>query len=172
MCAGSVHIHPIMAKIHPVFFFCVRCRGRQKCLQSDWGVLLLDVIMNIAVVIYSRNMSRWRSSGLRLFLKGMRPLIYLNVSMFMRIIRGPASPTEEVSINFSNNVLVSKFRGLKFIVSENGSSSHWREGRGEQSSLAFKGTFNRMGCCKQSWFWQGKYGVFTLPLRHFCQSML
>ncbi len=44
--------------------------------------------------------------------------IYLNASMFARIIRDPASPTEEVSIcffyeslqiAFPNNVLVSKF---------------------------------------------------------------
>ncbi len=43
---------------------------------------------------------------------------YLNVFMFARIIRDPASPTEEVSIRFfneslqitfPNNVLVSKF---------------------------------------------------------------
>ncbi len=49
---------------------------------------------------------------------GMRPLIYLNASMFARIIRDPASPTEEVSkrvfneslqIAFPNNVLISKF---------------------------------------------------------------
>ncbi len=49
---------------------------------------------------------------------GMHPLIYLNVSMFVRIIRDPASPTEEVSIRvfnessqitFPNNVLISKF---------------------------------------------------------------
>ncbi len=76
--------------------------------------------MNIAVVIYSQHLSRWRRSGLRLFLKGMRLPIYLNASMFARIIRDPASPTEEVSIRlfyeplqiaFPNNVLVSKFRG-------------------------------------------------------------
>ncbi len=29
---------------------------RQECLQTDWGVLLLNVIMNIAVVIYSRHL--------------------------------------------------------------------------------------------------------------------
>ncbi len=48
----------------------------------------------------------------------MGPLIYLNVAMFARIIRDPASPTEEVSIRvfneslhivFPNNVLISKF---------------------------------------------------------------
>ncbi len=82
--------------------------------------MLLDVIMNIAVVIYSWHLSHWRRSGLHLFLKGMRaPPIYLNASMFVRIIRDPASPTEEVSIRFfyeslqiafPNNMLVSKFR--------------------------------------------------------------
>ncbi len=74
--------------------------------------------MNIAV-IYSWHLNRWRRSGLRLFLKEMRPLIYLNASMFARIIRDPASPTEEVSIRFfyeslqiafTNNVLVSQFQ--------------------------------------------------------------
>ncbi len=123
--AVCVHNHPLMIKIHPVFFFylvksfplsqikpfsdaCLctshrprplprllidtsvlpqtrpewavispplfRCwsRSRQEWLLSDWGVLLLDVIMNIAVIIYSRHVSRWRCSGLPLFLKGMR----------------------------------------------------------------------------------------------------
>jgi len=55
----------------PLFQWQSRCR--QGCLLSDWGVLLLDVIMNIAVVIYSRHLSRWRRSELRLFLKRMRP---------------------------------------------------------------------------------------------------
>ncbi len=52
--------------------------------------------------------------------KGNAPPIYLNTSMFTRIIRDPASPTEKVSIwvfyeslqiDFPNNVLVSKFHG-------------------------------------------------------------
>ncbi len=35
--------------------------GKTRYLQlSDWGVLLLYVIMNIAVVIYSRHLTRWR----------------------------------------------------------------------------------------------------------------
>ncbi len=34
-------------------------RSRQEWLLSDWGVLLLDEIMNIAVVIYSLHLSRW-----------------------------------------------------------------------------------------------------------------
>ncbi len=78
-----------------------RSRCRQEWLLSEWGVLFLDVIMNIAVIIYSRHLSRWRRSGLHLFMKGMHPLIYLNVFMFARIIRDPASPTEEVRIRFS-----------------------------------------------------------------------
>ncbi len=48
-------------------------RSRQEWLLSDWGVLLLDVIMNIAVIIYSRNLSCWRRSELLLFLKGISP---------------------------------------------------------------------------------------------------
>ncbi len=171
--AVCVHNHPIMIKIHPVFFLyllkslplsqiepisdAVTQTGPSHdswltvafqhrldwCLTLDppWvichqsgivsppeqmspkrflptRVLLLDV-MNIAVIIYSRHLSRWRCSGLRLFLKGMRPSICLNVSMFARIICDPASPPEEVSsilffneslqITFTTNVLVSKF---------------------------------------------------------------
>ncbi len=50
--------------------------------------------------------------------EGNAPSIYLNASMFSRIIRDPASPPEEVStrffneslqIAFPNNVLISKF---------------------------------------------------------------
>ncbi len=50
--------------------------------------------------------------------EGNVPSIYLNASMFARIIRDPASPPEEVStrffneslqIAFPNNVLISKF---------------------------------------------------------------
>ncbi len=171
--AVCVHNHPIIIKIHPVFFFnlvksfplsqiepisdaclCVTqtgpshdclidssvsaqtglvsylspalselssvryCWCRHEWLLSDWGVLLLDVIMNTAVLIYSRHLSHWRRSGLHLFMKGMRPPIYLNVSIFARIIRDPASPPEEVSVRFfyeslqiafPNNVLISKF---------------------------------------------------------------
>ncbi len=44
-----------------------RLRGRQECfLLSDWGVLLLDVIMNIAVIIYSWHLSCWRRRELTL----------------------------------------------------------------------------------------------------------
>ncbi len=50
--------------------------------------------------------------------EGNAPPIYLHVSIFARIIRDPASPTEEVSVRFfneslqiafPNNVLISKF---------------------------------------------------------------
>ncbi len=89
------------SKITPYLpLFRCQSRSRQECLLSDWGVLLLDVIMSIAVVIYSRHLSGWRRSGLLLFLKGMsRSPIYLNVFMFAWIIRDPASTTE-VSIRF------------------------------------------------------------------------
>ncbi len=59
-----------------------RSRGRQEYLLSDWGVLLLDVIINIAVIVYSRHLNLWRHRWLCLFLKGIRPLIYLNAFMF------------------------------------------------------------------------------------------
>ncbi len=50
--------------------------GKTRCLWlRDWGVLLLDVIMNIAVVIYSRHLSRWRRGGLRYFSFEVNPLI-------------------------------------------------------------------------------------------------
>ncbi len=115
-----VHIHPIMIKIHPVFFFLIPIlkspfsnqavlgflsewhssvqaaptivdwhgrltldppwvswelsaivstpvQGKTRCLRlSNWGVLMLDVIMTIAVVIYSRHLSRWRRRDLML----------------------------------------------------------------------------------------------------------
>ncbi len=143
------HIHPIMIKIHPVFFFFIpifsnqavlrflsewrsfctghshdswltrpsylrsalselstivstSVQGRQECLRlSYWGALLLDVIMNIAVIIYSQHLSRWRRRGLTFlsFLEGNAPIpICLNASKFARIISDPASPPEEVSI--------------------------------------------------------------------------
>ncbi len=42
-------------------------QGKTRCLRlSDWGVLLLDVIMNTAVIIYARHLSRWRRRGLTL----------------------------------------------------------------------------------------------------------
>ncbi len=50
--------------------------------------------------------------------KGNAPSIYLNASMFARIIHDPSSPTEEVSTSFlneslqttfPNNVLIGKF---------------------------------------------------------------
>ncbi len=46
----------------PLFRLWSRCR--QERLLSDWGVLLLEVIMDISVLIYSRHLSCWRCSGL------------------------------------------------------------------------------------------------------------
>ncbi len=60
---------PPWVSCHQLFHRRSRCR--QEWLLSYCGVLLLDVIMNIAIVIYSRHLSGWR--GLRLVLKGMRP---------------------------------------------------------------------------------------------------
>ncbi len=108
--------------------------GKTRCLKlSDWGVLLLDVIMNIAVVIYSWHLSRWRCRGLTL-----HSPIYINASMFARIICDPTSSTDEVSIRvfyvslqiaFPNNVLVSQFRGWSLQ-----SARHPTEERGGQQS--------------------------------------
>ncbi len=84
---------------------------------NDWGVLLLDVIMNIAVVIYSQTSERLKR--ITFGFEGNAPSICLNASMFARITRDPASPTEEVStkflneslqIAFPNNVLISQFQ--------------------------------------------------------------
>ncbi len=61
----------------------------QTRMAPKWCVLLLDVIMNIAVVIYSWHLIHWRRSGLCLFLKGMHLPICLNVSMFVQIRVGP-----------------------------------------------------------------------------------
>ncbi len=115
--AFYLRLRPEWTVISPPLFQ-HRSRSRQEWLLSDWGVLLLDVIINIAVIIYSRHLSRWRRSGLPLFLKGIRLPIYLNAFIFTWIIRD--SPTEEVRIRlfyaslqiaFPNTLLVSKFHG-------------------------------------------------------------
>ncbi len=91
-----------------------------SAIMSTIKRLLLDVIINIAVVIYSGYLSRWRLRGLTLlsFMKGMHQSpICLNASMFAWIIHDQASSTEEVSMffyesfqsAFPNNVLVSQF---------------------------------------------------------------
>ncbi len=125
--------------------------------------------MNIAVVIYSWHLSRWRHSGLCLFLKGMHwSPICLNAFVranhswssfiyrrseykcfFMHLCKLPFFLTCWLASS------VAKVNSL----SENGSSPHGREGRGQKSSLAFKGTCNKTARWKQSWFWQGKKGV-------------
>ncbi len=42
---------------------------------------------------------------IRFVFEGNAPTIYLNASMFMRIIHDPASPSEEESIRFFNESL-------------------------------------------------------------------
>ncbi len=80
-------------------------------------------MMNIAVFIYSRQMSRWglQKIDVTFIFEGNAPIpVCVNASMFTRIIREPASSTEQVSIRvfyeslqiaFPNNVLVCQFRG-------------------------------------------------------------
>ncbi len=52
---------------HPSIIVSTPVQGKTRCLRlSDWGVLLLDVIMNIAVVINSRHLSSWKRRGLML----------------------------------------------------------------------------------------------------------
>ncbi len=62
---------PSWVSRHQSFHRHSRCR--QEWLRSDWGVLLFDVIMNIAVVIYTRHLSAvedyvlfWRECALYL----------------------------------------------------------------------------------------------------------
>ncbi len=81
--------------------------GKIICLRlSDWGVLLLDVIMNIAVNIYSWHLSRWRRRGLMLlsFWRECADPDLPNVFLFARFIRDLASPTEEVYKDFLMNL--------------------------------------------------------------------
>ncbi len=42
---------PPWVSCHQLFHHCSRCRQEWRLVLSDWGVLLLDIIMNIAVVI-------------------------------------------------------------------------------------------------------------------------
>ncbi len=70
---------------------------------------------------------------------------------------------ESLQITFPHNVLVSKFHCLmRLNVTKVYSFSppHGREGRGEQGSLAFKGTWTEKGRCEQSCFWLGKRVLF------------
>ncbi len=90
-----------------------------------------------------------------------RSPICLNVSMFARIIRDPASPTEEVSIRFF-------YESLQYC-----SSPYGREGWSQQSSWAFKATWTKKRLAKnRAGFDRVKKVFFTLPLRNFNQSML
>ncbi len=56
-CTGQ-HSELLWVSCHQLFHH--RGRSRQEWLLSDWGVLLLDVIMNIAVVIYSQYGLLWK----------------------------------------------------------------------------------------------------------------
>ncbi len=109
-------LDPPWVNCHPSTIVSTPVQGKTR-MFAIWGVLLLDVIMNIAVIIYSRHLSCWRCRGLTVLSLWSE---CLNASMFTRIIRDPASPTEEVSIRgfyeslqiaFPNNELVSQFHG-------------------------------------------------------------
>ncbi len=88
-------------------------------------------------------------------------VIYINASMFGRIIRDPASPPEEVSIKeqneslqtaFPNNVLISKFNDAAEVNSPSESTLSEERGRSQQSSLAFKGESHNTACSEKSCF--------------------
>ncbi len=123
-------------------------QGKTRCLRlSDRGVLLLNVIMNIAVIIYSWHLSRWRHRGLTLLFEGNVLIpICLNASMYHSwpsfIYKRSEYKRfyEFLQIAFPHSVLVNKVLRLKFTVC---SSLDWREGRDEQSSLAFKATWTK-----------------------------
>ncbi len=62
---GHLSLDPPRVSCHQSTIVSTLVHGKTWCLRlSDWGVLLLDVIMNIAVVIYSQHLSRWRRRGL------------------------------------------------------------------------------------------------------------
>ncbi len=115
MCLGSVCPQPpYNDKNTPLF----RHRSRQECILSDWGVLLLDVVMNIAVVIYSRHLSCWRCTQVDYFCFGREWAPHLPKCIYGRANHLWSSFTdrsirffnESLWIAFPNNVLVSKFR--------------------------------------------------------------
>ncbi len=117
------------------------CRGRQECLRlSDWDVLLLDVIMNIAghLLLTSEPLKTQRINVTFALKRMRRSPICLNASMFVQIICDPASPTEvcirvfyeSLQIAFPNNVLVSQFRGWSLQ-----SARHPMEERGGSAEL-------------------------------------
>ncbi len=128
-CTGPSHdswltsrltLDPPWVNCHLSTIVLIPVQGKTRCLPLSDGGLLLDVIMNIAVVSYSRHLSRWRRRGLSLLSLWSESSIYINASLFTQIICDPASSTEEVrikvfyeslQINFPNNVLVSQYHG-------------------------------------------------------------
>ncbi len=147
---------------------------------SDWCVLFLDVVMNIEVVINSRHLSCWRCTGLTL-LSFVRKCAdpYLPKCVHVHANHSWSSFIYRRSEHkgFFMNLCKSPFLicaskpvlWLKFTVC---SSLHGREGRSQQSSLAFKATWTRMTCWKQL-ILTGLKGVFLYYHWYiFYQSML
>ncbi len=69
---GHLSWDPPRVSCHQSTIVSTLVHGKTRRLRlSDLGFLLLDVIMNIAVVIYSQHLSRWRCRGLTFsFLRG------------------------------------------------------------------------------------------------------
>ncbi len=83
---------PPWVNCHQMFYRRSRCR-------QDW---LPKRLRCFVVGCNNDHISSHLLGRLRLVLKGNAPSIYLNASMFARIIRDIASPTEEVSTWFFN----------------------------------------------------------------------
>ncbi len=81
-----VHIHPIMIKIPPVFFFLI------PILKSPFSDLRMNSSRHLLPT--SESLKRQRIN-VTFVLKGMCLLICLNTSMFVQIFCDSASSTEE-----------------------------------------------------------------------------
>ncbi len=113
--------------------------------------------------------------------EGNAPSVYLNASMFVRIIRDPASPTEEVSTSFFFFFMKSPFlimcKLASFMMnaakvnnpSENGSEERGGVSRAQQH---LKENDTIWLALKRAVFERVKKVFFTLPVKNLNQTML
>ncbi len=142
---------------------------------------LLDVILNIAVIIYSWHLCCWRRRGLTLLSfwrecadPDLPKCIYVRINYSWSSFTYSRSDYkgfyESLQIAFPNNVLVNQFRGWSLQSARHSTEERWR---GQQSSLAFKATWTTKRLDEnRADFDRVKKVFFTLPLRNFNQSML